>query len=385
MADMIDVREFVAGDAERLIDEWGRIALIAAPEGAESRRAELIGALARNCGADGVEIDRAGNVVTWLDGEGGDGETLTFLATMDDLGSVAAHRLATDLLMRDGDRLVGPCVETTSSDATALSILRFAAARARPWRRLFVVFVLGEETGLTGVRALVADRGAELGSVVDLMGGIGTVSWNAIGFAGVEVTFVGTPRHSLYGGVSEVPEAMSRFVHALHSDVPPCHSDTVTVRRVNRLRAGTVFNHSPETGLVAVDIRSTDPDALASLDEATRRIAQHIASDMGLEARIADGERQPAVTLSGGREHRLVRALETAIRETGREPVLRPWSSSNINVVYAAGLEGIVHDGTFRGGGRGTAMEWADVPGVLDGLVADCRMLQLLTGPASAS
>ena len=44
------------------------------------------------------------------------------------------------------------------------------------------------------------------------MGGIGTVSWNAIGFAGLEIEFRAEPRHSLYGGVSEVSDAIARLV-----------------------------------------------------------------------------------------------------------------------------------------------------------------------------
>jgi acetylornithine deacetylase/succinyl-diaminopimelate desuccinylase-like protein len=211
------------------------------------------------------------------------------------------------------------------------------------------------------------------------MGGVGTVSWNALGFAGVEVSFTASPRHTLYGGVSEVSDAIARFVRALHDAVPPEDYERVAVRRVNRIHAGSVFNHSPETGTVSVDIRSADPGALAALDTDTRALADAAAGDAGVQVSVADGERQPAITLPGGREHPMVRALAAAIREQGREPVLRPWSSSNINVVYAAGLEGIVHDGTFRGGGRGTADEWADIAGVLDGLAADCRLLGLLT------
>lgn len=375
---MNTVHEFVADDAPTLLDEWARIALIAAPEGAEAQRAQLIAELAQAAGADSVEIDRVGNVVASVEGERADGETLTFLATMDDLGSVAAHRMASDVLVRKGDRLVGPCVETTSSDASALSIIRFAARGPRPWRRLLVAFVVGEETGLTGVRALVEDRRDDLGSVIDLMGGVGTVSWNAIGFAGIEVLFGAAPRHSLRGGISEVPDAISRFIAAVHAAVPPNVGDLVSVRRINRLHAGTVFNHSPETGTVGVDIRSTNPDVLAALDSDTRELATYIAAEAGIDVGFSDGERQPAIVLAGGREHRLVQALAAAIRELGREPVLRPWSSSNINVVYAAGLEGIVHDGTFRGGARGTSDEWADIPGVLDGVTADCRLLQLL-------
>ena len=367
-------------DAERLIEEWGHIALVPAPLGAEAERAALVAHLARAAGADHVEIDRAGNVVTWMDGDQADSEAITFLATMDDLESVAAHRRTSSVLLRDDDRLVGPCTETTSSDASALAILRFMrATNPRPWQRVWVVFVIGEETGLTGVRAIVDDRAGELGSVVDLMGGIGTVSWNAIGFAGLEVEFRAEPRHSLYGGLSEVPDAISRFVATLHESVPAVTDDVVTVRRVNRIQSGSVFNHSPATGVVGVDIRSTDPDVLATVEQNTKDAAGRAAAASGVEVRFADGQRQPAIALPGGSEHRLVRALAQSVSYAGRDPLLRPYSSSNINVVYAAGLPGVVHDGTFRGGGRGTADEWTDIPGVLAGVVADCRMLQLLT------
>jgi acetylornithine deacetylase/succinyl-diaminopimelate desuccinylase-like protein len=373
-------RAFVAADAERLIEEWGHIALVPAPFGAEAERAALVAHLARAAGADHVEIDRAGNVVTWMDGDRTDGETITYLATMDDLESVASHRRTSSVLLRDGDRLVGPCTETTSSDASALALLRFMrSTNPRPWHRVWVVFVLGEETGLTGVRSLVEDRGSDLGSVVDLMGGIGTVSWNAIGFAGLEVEFRTAPRHSLYGGISEVSDAIGRFVAALHESVPVVSDDVVTVRRVNRIQAGTVFNHSPATGVVGVDIRSTDPDVLAAVEQNTRVAAKQAAAVAGVDLHFEDDQRQQAVALPGGAGPRLVQALTASVEYAGHDPVLRPYSSSNINVVYAAGLPGVVHDATFRGGGRGTADEWTDIPGVIAGVVADCRMLQLLT------
>lgn len=380
---MVDVAQFIAEDTETLLDEWGRIAWIPAPAGDEGPRAAVIAELAQ---ADSVSIDHAGNVVATVDGEHADGETFTFLATMDDLGTVAEHRAASDVLYRDGDRFVGPATETSSSDASALSILRFLRQGARPWRRVVVAWVLGEETGLTGVRSLVEDHGAALGSVIDLMGGVGTVSWNAIGFAGLHVEFSAEPRHSLYGGISEIPDAISRFVAALDAHPLPTHGllfdvEPLTVRRVNNIHAGSVFNHSPATGVVGVDIRSTDPEILASTEAETRQAAHAAAVAAGVSVDISHGEQQPAILLPGGREHRLVRALAQAIRETGRDVLLRPWSSSNVNVAYAAGLEGVVHDGTFRGGGRGTADEWTDIPGVLDGVRADCRMLQLLTEP----
>ena len=383
MADVTDVQEFVAADRRLMLEQWQQIALVAAPAGEEGARAELIAGFARSAGADHVEIDRVGNVVATLSGDGF--LALTYLATMDDLGSVAALRAASTYIEIDGDRLLGPCVETTASDASALAIIRFATSRRRLFGRLTIAFVLGEETGLTGVTALCEDHGPELGLVVDLMGGVGTISWNAIGFDGVIVEFATTPRHSLYGGVSEVSDAIVRFVSELHADVAPfVHPESedpnavLTVRRVNQLEAGTVFNHSPATGTVGVDIRSTDPAELARLGRETRDLATRIGAEVGVEVICRDGIQQAAARLPGGPKHPLVLAAAQSVRDVGAPLLLRPWSSSNINSVYAAGLEGIVHDGTHRGGGRGTPGEWADIEGVLSGIAADCRLLQLM-------
>ncbi len=382
-----EINRFVQRDRPLFLEQWQRLALVPAPAGAEAERAQLIARFAQDAGADRVETDRVGNVVATIEGSGD--RDLSFLATMDDLDSVAAHRRESDRIEVDGDRLVGPCSQTTSSDATGLGLIRFAAQGGRRFRRLTVAFVLGEETGLTGVRALCEDRADRLGWVIDLMGGIGTISWNAIGFDGVRVEFRAEPKHSLYGGVSEVSEAIARFVAAVHADVPPSVepepsgpldqiTGPLTIRRINRVAAGEVFNHSPQVGTVGVDIRSTDPEVLRGLGRSTRALAESVAAQVGVGVTCHDDVQQPAALLPGGVDHPLVRAAARSVREAGVEPVLRPWSSSNINVAYAAGLEGIVHDDPGRGGGRGTASEWIDITAVLAGFAADCRMLQLL-------
>ena len=141
-------------------------------------------------------------------------------------------------------------------------------------------------------------------------------AWNAIGFAGLEVEFSAPPRHSLHGGVSEVPDAMARFVAALDAEpfppeAPPFDTDPLTVRRVNRLVAGSVFNHSPATGLVGVDIRCTDPELLARVEADTRRAAESAASAAGVE-------RGRSATASGSRRSRSRAVVSTAW--CGRSP-----------------------------------------------------------------
>jgi hypothetical protein len=107
--------------------------------------------------------------------------------------------------------------------------------------------------------------------------------------------------------------------------------------------------------------------------------AQTIADGLELAVAVDHGMHQPAARLDRGRDHPLVVAAVAATRVAGHDPVLRPWTSSNVNAVLAAGLEGIALEGTARGGDRGTLQEWAWVDGVLAGAAVCCRVLDLLS------
>lgn len=354
--------------------------MVPAPSGQEGPRAELVADWASRLPGAGTTVDEAGNVVVEVAGRHPAGAVSTYLATLDDLDTIAALRRQGAPLTLTDHALIGPCVQTCSSAATAMSLLRYATRGERRWARLTVAFVTGEETGLTGARTLAAQRADTLGEVLDIMGGVGTISYHAIGIRALRVIFTGPGRHSLGGGISAVPEAMARLVSALHKDVPAAGRQDVEIRRVNQLQAGQVFNHSPSEGLVTVDVRATDPARLDLLAGQVGQQAAAIAADLDLSAQVDSVIEQPAARLPGGADHRLVVAAVAATRLAGHEPVLRPWTSSNVNAILTAGLPGIALEGTARGGGRGTAREWADVDGVLAGAAVCCHLLDLRCG-----
>lgn len=354
--------------------------MVPAPSRQEGPRAELVAGWAREVSDATTAVDEAGNVVVEMAGRQPDGAVSTYLATLDDLDTIAALRRRGAELTLTEHALIGPCVQTCSSAATAMSLLRYAARGERRWARLTVAFVTGEETGLTGARALVAQRRDTLGEVLDIMGGVGTISYHAIGIRALRVTFTGSDRHSLGGGMSAVPDAMARLVLALHAAVPAPGPQDTEIRRVNQLQAGQVFNHSPAKGQVTVDVRATDPVRLDLLAGEVDRHAAAIAADLGIAARVDPIIEQPAARLPGGADHPLVVAAADATRLAGHEPVLRPWTSSNVSAILAAGLPGIALEGTARGGDRGTPREWADIDGVLAGAAVCCHLLDLRSG-----
>ncbi|WP_283139275.1 hypothetical protein [Rhizohabitans arisaemae] len=372
----------VRADEERMVAEWLAVTEHPAPRGAEAARVAVILDLLRGqSGLDEVRADDQPNVYALRKGRG-DGPRVALLATLDDLNSAAALRRNTPVV-RGGNRLVGPCVNTTSSDATVLAVLRHLENFGlRGGGDLLAVFVSGEETGLTGVRRLLRDERGRIDLLVDVMGGIGTISYNAIGRYRLEVRFEGVSRHTLRGGVSEIPGALARTVLRLE-ELAPANDDSGAWRvlRVNGVDAGDVDNHSPASGRLVVDLRGTSQGWLEDMRITVGRVADEVAAAAGITAHVATVTAGPAVELPGGAGHALVRAAGAAVAATGHPVVLRPWTSSNVNAALECGVPGIAMEGTRRGDGRGTPDEWCDIAGVSSGVLANTLLVAALTDP----
>ena len=375
----------------RFLDEWLRITAVPAPFGEEEPRARLLESLALETGgADEVVVDSALNVVATRRGTA-QGPCVALIATLDDLGPVAELRRRPDAPLRvEGDRMLGPGVNTASSDAVGLAILRaFDEAGVRGTGDLVVAFVTGEETGLTGAKHLLAERGSRLAAVVEILGGLGVVSYGALGAVRLRIVVDGVSRHSLDGGDAAVTTALAACTLRITgltppppgiSLVPPRPSvhDFATLR-VNQLHAGEAFNHSPAAGWLSVDMRGTKQEQLAGLGREVRAIAASVAAEHGVEARVEVLRDDPRVGLPGGEGHPLVEAAVAATVEAGHEAVVWNWSSSNVNAAAAAGIPAVALYGG-RGDGRTTLAEWCDVPTVIAGAHAATLLAAALAG-----
>lgn len=370
----------VRADRDALIQDWLRIAGQAAPLGAEHARAEVIASALR--ALDGLEVwvDDAPNVYARKAGNG-NGPRIAVVATLDDLDTIAELRLRPGAPLREeAGRVIGPCVATASSDAMVVAILR-AMQRleitAHP--DLLVVCVCGEETGLTGMRRLIAERAGEFDVVVEVLGGVGTVSFGAIGVRRLEIQLCAEPVHSLRGGRSTLCDALARLTLAIHELSPAgVDHDNWSILRVNGIHAGQVSNHSPAEGTLTVDVRSTDDQWLDETVAEIEALTSRAAAQHGASSSVHVLRTSPSATLPSGANHPWVVASVEAIEAVGCPAVVRPWSSSNLNVASATGIAGVAMEGTLRGDRRGELDEWCDIEGVVAGVAAN---LLLLCGP----
>lgn len=383
---MIPAHEFAGrarSQAPILISDWLEIASVAAPRGGEQERADIIARSLRQIpGLVDVQISdgpagEGPNVYARLPGAS-KGKTIAVISTLDDLETIAALRRQPGMqLRRDADTLIGPCVNTASISASATAVARLLCGLDwRPAGDVLFACVSGEETGLTGMRRFLAGRPGEVDVVIEILGGVGTVSHGTIGADWLEVRLSAEPRHSLSGGRAAITEALARIVLAVGELTPPADANGhLSVLRVNTVRAGTVVNHSPADGVLSIDVRSTDPQWLTGTSQQVRNLATRLAAQCEVAVEIGGIRSNPPLALAGGNDNPLVRAAADAIAATGHEPVIRPWSSSNLGVAIEAGIPGVAMEGTRRGGDRGTEQEWCGIEGVISGVAASAALI----------
>jgi acetylornithine deacetylase/succinyl-diaminopimelate desuccinylase-like protein len=395
-APLIAAHEFTGrarSQAPRLISDWLEIASVAAPQGGEQVRAGIIArALRQIPGLADVQISdgpagEGPNVYARLPGTS-KGSKIAVISTLDDLETIAALRRQPGMhLRRDGDRLIGPCVNTASISASATAVARLLCGLDwRPAGDVLFACVSGEETGLTGMQRFLAGRPGEIDVVIEILGGVGTVSHGTIGADWLDVRLSAEPRHSLSGGRAAITEALARIALAVGELTPPADaSGHWSVLRVNTMRAGTVVNHSPADGELTIDIRSTDRDWLTATRERVCHLVARLAAEYEVAVRVAGLRSNPPLPLAGGSDNPLVRAAADAIAATGHEPVIRPWSSSNLGVAIEAGLPGVAMEGTIRGGARGAEQEWCGIEGVISGVAASAALISRVSTVADGT
>jgi len=339
-----------------IIEEWKRIARIYAPSGKEGPRAEYLTEKFREYGIENAHMDGHGNAVALI--EKGDGPTIAFLATMDDLTTVADLVKTWDSPIEERDgRLTGPGTNIGAICSAALGLARlFTLEDVEFSGRVYIVGVTQEETGLAGTKGFIRDHPGELDYIVDMMGGVGRMSYGALGIHWFKLHYKGHRAHTLRGPGPNVTKGVAKSVARIFSiPLPP-----ETFLNVNMLGAGKVFNHSSDDGWHSVDLRSVDNDALREIRDKIVRIATEVSEEEGLEWWIEPFSETPAAQLPGARESRLVRVAEEATRLFGVEPVLSKRGSSNMNAGVAAGIS-TISTGGERGGGRDSQEEYANI------------------------
>lgn len=335
---------------------------IISPSGQELERAEAVAAIMNEIGLQDVRVTESPNAIGRIPGSSG--KALVFVATLDDLATVAEHqRAANSMPIINGDRVVGPGTNTSLTTIALLSAARALINQGfRPEHDIVFAAVAQEETGLKGMRALYADYKDRAIAFVDVLGEGSGISYGALGIHWWRINAYGPPGHTLNGGLPNINQAIARAVdRILQIPDPQLYEDRRTRLNVAILNSGAVFNHKPESGWFSLDVRSLDPEHIESMEQQTRKILADVSGELGIRLEMVPVSITPPGQILGAIESSLVQNSISISTFLGTAPSLSNAGSANLNVAIAGGTLAIGIS-SERGGRRGFPDEWADIP-----------------------
>jgi len=355
----------VDGATDRTARFLCEIGAIISPSGQEADRAARVAERMREIGLSRVHVDESPNAVGVIPGRSG--RALVFVSTLDDLATVAEHQKVAEGPPRvEGDRVVGPGTNTSSTTASILAAAEaLVESGLSPEHDLVFAAVAQEETGLTGMKHLCESLGERAFAYVDVLGDGRRISYGALAIHWWKVNGFGPPGHSLRGGLPNVNLGLARAVdRILALDHPVREKDSNTVINISILRSGTVYNHKPESGWFSLDIRSLDLAVVERIEEEVKTILSEVGRETETRLEMEAFQLTPGGQIPGARDSQLVRSSETVSRFLGFEPGLSNRGSSNMNVAIGLGIPAIGLGGQ-RGGQRGSPDEWAGIPAMM--------------------
>jgi acetylornithine deacetylase/succinyl-diaminopimelate desuccinylase-like protein len=203
-----DIDSRRAAIAQSLVEIGG----IISPSGKEHRRAEAVADRMKAMGLAEVRVDETPNAIGMIPGRSG--KAVIFVATLDDLATVATHQKEAGTMPRiEGDRVIGPGTNTSLVTSAML-----AAAEAlkkngiTPEHDLIFAAVAQEETGLIGMKKIYETYKDRAVGFIDILGDGQSISYGAIVIHWWKVIASGPAGHSLRGGLPNVNQAIGRSV-----------------------------------------------------------------------------------------------------------------------------------------------------------------------------
>lgn len=303
---------YIDQNQNRQLEEWIRITEIPAPSRHEQQRALYIEAEMKKAGLDEVHRDKIGNVVGRLNGTE-PGPTVVFAAHMD-----TVHPMETPVkVRREGDTLFAPGVFDNSSSCSnllqAIRAIKYSQARLKG--NLVFVATVQEEIGLNGMRAYLNENRGKVDMLVAIDGGLGTVSYGALGIHWIKFVYSGAGAHTNNSrGKPNPNRAVARAILAVSQiPVPGPDSESTAIINIGMIGGGKVINAISQESFFTVDLRTTDPVLLKELDAKITRAAQQAAGEEKVDFRREAISENPA----GGTESQLKDRRNHPIVQTG--------------------------------------------------------------------
>jgi tripeptide aminopeptidase len=317
-----DVKSAMAMIEQRFpsqVEEWIRIAELPGKSRLEQQRGAYVKSVFEKEGLK-VSVDSIGNVTGVRKGTGG-GPTIVIAAHTD----IVFPPETNTKVRRSGDTLFAPGVgDNTASVANMLSTLRVMnATKFTSKGDIIFIGTVQEELGLKGMEYwLQHNPKPDLLIVPD--GAYGSVAYGALGIYWTKFVFTHPGAHTLSSrGIPTPVKAVAKAIDRLYQlqfDALP----NGAVMNIGQIHGGNIFNAVPQELYFTVDLRSSDPVLLDSLDRMITRITQEVAAEQKVGLKIEIEQKSGAggteKQLEGARAHPIVQTAIDINRALGMTP-----------------------------------------------------------------
>ena len=298
------------------VEEWVKITEMPGKSGLEQARGAYVKSVFEKEGLKAT-VDSIGNVTAVRKGTGG-GPTIVIMAHID----VVFPNETPKKVRRAGDTLYAPGVgDNTASVGNMLATLRtMNATKFTSKGDLIFVATTQEELGLKGAEYwLRTNARPDLLIVPD--GSYGSVAYGALGIYWTKYVFTGPGAHTLASRGRPTPvRALAAAIDRLYQLQFPALPDGA-VMNIGQIHGGNIFNAVPQELYFTVDLRSSDPVLLDSLDRTITRVTQQVADEYKVGLRVEIEQKNQAggteKQLAGARAHPLVQTAVDINRALG--------------------------------------------------------------------
>ncbi|MDP5102817.1 MAG: M20/M25/M40 family metallo-hydrolase [Erythrobacter sp.] len=348
---------------DQIISDLIRITETPAPPFKEQARAELFAAMLRDAGLPNVTIDEEGNVLALRPGTQ-DGPVFVVSAHLDTVFPEGTAITVT----REGDRLMAPGIGDDSLGLASMLAWVRALEHHKIATETAILFVatVGEEGAgdLRGVRHLFTkgEYQARISGFLSIDNSdAARIVRAAVGSRRYRLVFKGPGGHS-YGafGIVNPMAAMAETVRGIYAiDVP---TEPKTTYAASIVSGGRSVNSIPDEIVLEIDMRSSEPEALAALEGAALAAANTAVAGENAARSVAAGAVSLDMELIGDRpagstpaDHALVVDAVSASAAAGFIPRLDA-SSTDANIPMSLGIPALTV-GTGAGGGRAHSLD----------------------------
>lgn len=354
------VEDYIKAQEEEAYELLKTLAKIPAPSGQEEKRAEFCKAFLEDCGAEGVYIDKALNVVYPV----GVTEENPLVVVMAHMDVVFPDTTELPLEEKDG-KLCCPGVGDDTANLVALLLCAkyIAEQHIVPKDRGLLLVCNSCEEGLgnlRGSREICENYGKRIQEFISLDGDMAGIVNKAVGSRRFEVTMKAQGGHS-YGcfGHTNAIALLSQLVTEMYQiQVPPYGKTTYNVGTIS---GGTSVNTIAQEAHMLCEYRSDDSRGLTFMEEQFDAIFRaHQEKGEELTVKVV-GERPCGCGVDEESLAHLTKEIEELLYSVTRKEAVTESGSTDCNIPLSIGIPSVCY-GCYYGKGAHTREEyvWKD-------------------------